>query len=56
MELATMAAPANRKLGLITRRATSPMRSISSEALKMFSSWLGSSWKMARPTNMMAVA
>lgn len=38
------------------RRATEPMESISSEALKNISSCWGKSWKIRHPTAMMAMA
>ena len=55
-EPAMMQKPASRKEMLMIRRATEPMRSISSEASKKPSSISGNSWNTARPKAMMQMA
>lgn len=51
-----MSKPASTKDTEMIRRATEPMESISSEALKNISSCWGKSWKIRHPTAMMAMA
>ena len=51
-----MSKPASTKDTEMIRRATEPMESISSEALKNISSCWGKSWKIRHPTALMAMA